>query len=268
MIRTAACISTLSFVIAFLSPQSTARNYENLNAVVWVQTSVEYKATAIQTYRAAKDALLLGRKDPHWTAALEQSGRFEKLPKAVILDLDETVLDNSAFRARLTASGETYSESAWSDWMKEERAGLVPGALDFIQFAVKYGVTPLFVTNRKCDPSSESDPTVRLLRKLQLPVDPAEERLYCDDGTGDKSDRRKKCSNHFRILLLIGDQLADFVHIPAANVEGREKLFEANRSLWGKCWFQLPNPMYGTGRDSWEGMVGFGVDDKLKHLRQ
>jgi acid phosphatase len=70
----------------------------------------------------------------------------------------------------------------------------------------------------------------------------------------------------FRILLLFGDQLGDFLTIPPgeANLAGREKLFVAHQSLWGERWFQLPNPMYG----SWEGAVGFTVADKLKHLRQ
>src|ERR1700740_3044577 len=84
---------------AFGLPQPTApATYENLNAVLWMQTAVEYKASAVQTYWAAQAALLRGLHDPHWTAALEQqNGDFDKLPPAVILDLDETVLDNSPF---------------------------------------------------------------------------------------------------------------------------------------------------------------------------
>jgi 5'-nucleotidase (lipoprotein e(P4) family) len=164
-----------------------------------MQTSVEYKANAVQTYRLAKKALLRGLKDTHWTAALEQSGKFEPLTPAVILDLDETVLDNSAFEARLTASGASYSDSAWTKWVDERAPGLVPGAMDFLQFAHANGVTPLYITNRVCDPAKESDPTVQLLRQLHLPLDSVREQLYCDDNNkGDKTERRRKCAERYQ----------------------------------------------------------------------
>jgi acid phosphatase len=232
-----------------------------------MQTSVEYKASAIQTYRTAKRALMRGIHDRHWTAALEQTQDFEDLPPAVILDLDETVLDNSAFEARRVASGAPYSEERWKNWVDERSAGLVPGAMDFLQFAHANGVATLYITNRACNPSKNNDATVQVLRNLHLPLDPVEERLFCDDHkNGDKTERRKKCVARFRILLLFGDQLGDFLQIPpdSANLEGREKLFEAHQGLWGERWFQLSNPMYG----SWEDAVGFTVAEKLNHLRK
>jgi 5'-nucleotidase (lipoprotein e(P4) family) len=269
MFRTIVCIAAgLCSLLMLGTPSSAPPTYENLNAVLWVQTSVEYKASSIQTYRLAESALLRGLKDPHWTAALEQNGDFENLPPAVILDLDETVLDNSALEARMTATGEPFSDAVWVKWVEERSAGLVPGAITFLQFAHANGVAPLYITNRVCDPSKKDDPTVQLLRNLHLPLDPAGDRLYCskDAKETDKTERRVKCATRYRILLLFGDQLGDFLQIPqnSANVEGREKLFEAHMSLWGERWFQLSNPMYG----SWEGAVGYTVPDKLKHLRK
>ena len=271
MIRTAVWITVLCSFSALASAQSPPPTYENLNAVLWMQTSAEYKASAVQTYRLAKGALLQGIQDRHWTAALEQTGGFEDLPPAVILDLDETVLDNSVFEARRIPSGAQYTSEAWGKWVDERKAGLVPGAMDFLQFAHANGVAPLYITNRACDASTENDPTVQLLRNLHLPLDPVGERLFCDDGkNGDKTERRKKCVARFRILLLFGDQLSDFLQIPpdSANLEGREKLFEAYQGLWGERWFQLSNPMYGSGHDSWEGVLGFTAAEKLKHLRK
>jgi acid phosphatase len=252
--------------LGLVEPTATP-TYENLNAILWMQTSVEYKASTAQTYRLAQGALVEGLRDPHWTAALEQNGGFENLPPAVILDLDETVLDNSVFEARMTILGESYSEKAWTKWVAERNAGLVPGAMEFLQFAHAHGVAPIYITNRVCDPTKEDDPTVQLLRNLHLPLDLAEDRLFCDDHNhGDKTERRKRCAAKFRILLLFGDQLGDFLQIPSnsADLEGREKLFEAHQNLWGERWFQLPNPTYG----SWEGAVGYTVADKLKHLRK
>lgn len=242
--------------------------YENLSAVLWVQSSVEYKASSVETYRAAEVALQEGLQNRHWTAALEQTGNFEALPPAVILDLDETVLDNSAFQARMVVSGQSYALQAWEQWVSEEKAGLIPGAMDFLQFARSHGVTPLYITNRKCDPSNSKDPTVKLLRRLQLPSEPVAQRLLCqqrEDDT-DKKARRAQCAAKYRILLLVGDQLEDFLEVPPelANPGGREKLFVAHQSLWGKRWFQLSNPMYG----SWERAIDHSVAKKLTKLRQ
>jgi len=251
-----------------LSQPTSAPSYDNLNAVLWMQTAVEYTASTTQTYRLARKALLHGLRDSHWTAALEQNGDFEKLPPAVILDLDETVLDNSVFEARTVTAAGGYSRTAWSKWEEERSAGLVPGSMDFLQFARANGVMPIYITNRVCDSAREDDPTVQTLQKLHVPLDSPVERLFCakDPKDSDKTPRRKLVAAKFRILLLFGDQLGDFLTIPAneATLEGRESLFQAHQSLWGERWFQLPNPMYG----SWEAAVGFTVPEKLKHLRQ
>jgi acid phosphatase len=232
-----------------------------------MQTSVEYRANAEQTYRTAEVALLRGLHEKHWTAALEQTGEFENLPPAVILDLDETVLDNSVSEGRLVASGERFSDQTWAKWMHEESAGLVPGAMDFLQFAHANGVAPLYITDRACDPSKDDDPTVKLLRGLQLPIEPIGDRLFCAQrGENGKTVRRARCAAKYRILLLLGDQLDDFLQIApeSASLEGRERLFVAHKRLWGERWFQLPNPMYG----SWEKAVGYSLNEKLSRLRK
>jgi 5'-nucleotidase (lipoprotein e(P4) family) len=256
-----------AFTLGLARP-AASQTYENLNAVLWMETAVEYKAATTQTYRLAQVALLQGLRDPLWTAALEQNGDFDKLPPAVILDLDETVLDNSILEARIITSPEGYTRDAWNKWMEERNAGLVPGAMDFLQFAHANGVTPIYITNRVCDSSKEDDPTVENLRKLGAPLDSPAERLFCakDSKDNDKGPRRKLVAAKYRILLLFGDQMGDFLSIPAseANLAGREKLYAAHQSLWGERWFQLPNPMYG----SWEAAVGYTLPEKLKHLRQ
>src|SRR4051794_1272744 len=130
--------------------------YENLNAVLWMQTSAEYRATVLQTYRSAEASLLRALADHTWTAALEQTNAFADLPPAVILDLDETVFDNSAFQAQLTAEHGSYTEPGWSAWVANMRAGLVPGAADFLAMAHAHGVALFYVTNRVCD-SAKAD---------------------------------------------------------------------------------------------------------------
>jgi 5'-nucleotidase (lipoprotein e(P4) family) len=266
--RIAGSVAVLGLVVGLTAAPIKEPSYENLNAVLWVQTSVEYRASATQAYHLAEHAIVRGLRNRHWTAALEQSGEFESLPPAVILDLDETVLDNSVFNARLVASGGHYSDQAWTKWVDEHKAGLVPGAMDFLQFAHANGVIPIYITNRICDVSREDDPTAKVLRALGAPLEKVQEQLLCaqSDKESDKTSRREKCAAKYRILVLIGDQLGDFLRIPPemASLEGRERLFESHRTLWGARWFQLPNPMYG----SWEGAIGYDIEKKLSTLRQ
>ena len=271
MMRFAACLAVLGSLFALIAARPDAPaciTYENLNATLWMQTAVEYKASTTETYRDAQGALLRGLADRHWTAALEQTGDFANLPPAVVLDLDETVLDNSPFEARLVASGEAWSKDSWQTWVNEENATMIPGSMDFLQFARTQHVAPIYITNRACDPTSDADPTVQQLRKLKMPVATGSDWLLCEQsGAGsDKSLRRAEVARHYRILLMFGDQLGDFLGIPkaSANLAGREKLFEDHQAMWGGRWFQLPNPTYG----SWEGAMGYTVAEKLPYLRK
>jgi 5'-nucleotidase (lipoprotein e(P4) family) len=259
MIRTCFGITMLCAVGAF------AQTHENLNAVVWMQTSAEYRATALQTYRTAEASMLRALADRTWTAAVEQRRAVPELPVAVILDLDETVLDNSAFQAWVTATPDAaFNDQTWGKWVGEKRAGLVPGAREFLLAAHAHGVAPFYVTNRVCDPNKPDDPTVAVLRMHHLPFRP--ERLLCKTETSDKSARRNLVAAGNRILLLIGDDFNDFLSLPQgqSSVADRSTAVDAFERYWGERWFMLPNPTYG----SWERTVGLTVDAKRKALRQ
>src|SRR5690606_5860341 len=117
------CAAVLALALAACQPARpdapaavAAAADDNLNAVLWVQRSAEYRATAAQTYRAATARLdeALGQAD--WNALVpaerEGSGRPQLKP-AVVLDIDETVLDNSPYQARLVRDGGEYSDPSW-----------------------------------------------------------------------------------------------------------------------------------------------------------
>jgi acid phosphatase len=248
-------------LLAIVVSSIYAQRHENLNAVLWVQTAAEYQAAARQTYRSAEVNLERALRDPRWTAALEQTDEFATRAPAVILDLDETVLDNSVFQARLTAKGGGFTEEAWEKWVAEKRAALVPGAREFLTFAHARGVRIYYVTNRTCDPSKPDDPTVRVLRTHALPLVPS--RLLCRTDTGDKSPRRKEVSQTARILLLIGDDLNDFVTVPLTQAARAAVVADLSR-YWGERWFLVPNPTYG----SWERAIGSTVEARRQALRQ
>ena len=239
--------------------------HENLNAVAWMQTSAEYHASVLGAFRSAESALLKALADQNWTAAVEQSPGYREKPPAVILDLDETVLDNSAFQARLTANGETFSDVAWTAWVNEQAAGLLPGALRFLTLAHAHGVMPFYITNRVCDAKNPQDPTLLLLVRHALPMTGDVLCKESASASSDKAPRRRRVAMSHRILLILGDDFNDFVTVSKqqSTMEGRRTLVEAYSSYWGERWFVIPNPSYG----SWERATGYTVDQKRKSLR-
>lgn len=254
-------LTLLSLIAAGAAAQAP---HENLNAVNWMQTAAEYRATALQTYRAAEASMRRALQDKHWTAALEQTRPVPDLPPAAILDLDETVLDNSVFQARNAAAGGALTDETWQKWVSEKRAGLVPGARDFLLSAHASGVALYYITNRVCQPNQADDATVSVLRLHHLPFRP--ERLLCRTDTGDKSRRRTLVASGHRVLLLIGDDFNDFVSLTKeqGTVEARFSAVDAHNRYWGERWFMLPNPTYG----SWERAIGATIESKRKALRQ
>lgn len=243
-----------------VSAQPAPAHHQNLNATLWVQTSAEYAALTTQVYRSAGLALSAALADPNWTAAYEQANDFRTLPPAVILDLDETVLDNSVSQARLIHAGQGFTEASWTAWVQEARAGAVPGAVAFLHMAVLKGVAPHYVTNRVCNPADSNDPTVRVMKALHVPYAP--DRLLCRTGGSDKTDRRRAVAERYRVLLLIGDDFNDFTAAPESLAE-RTEMRTFYDPMWGTKWFILPNPVYG----SWEKSVGFDLKRKWDALR-
>jgi acid phosphatase len=220
-----------------------------LNATLWVQTSAEYRAAALQTFAAARRGLDAAIDNPFAKGALEETVNNPTQPPALILDLDETVLDNTAFEARAIRAHQTYDTKLWKTWTAEGAARAVPGAAEFLASAKAKGVTPFYITNRDLD---EEPGTRRNLEQLGFPFDPKVDTLLMKGKNGwttsDKSPRRAFVAASYRILLVLGDDLNDFVTASDKTPAEREALVDSVRSWWGETWFIVPNPMYG----SWE----------------
>ncbi|MEZ5313445.1 MAG: HAD family acid phosphatase [Thermoanaerobaculia bacterium] len=176
------------YVVAEAVPQD-----DRLNAVLWVQTSAEYRTLAETTWSAASRALERALADPHWTAALEQTDDPAGLPPAVIVDVDETVLDNSPFEAESLLAGRTFERESWLAWITSASAPAVPGALGFARRADALGVTIFYVTNRD---TGEEDGTRRNLARLGFPIrDETDTVLLRGERPGyvsDKTSRRAR----------------------------------------------------------------------------
>ena len=228
--------------------------HDNLNAVAWVQTSVEYRAITTQTFRAAADHLDVALKEKHWDALVpsERGNAATGLKPAVVMDVDETVLDNSPYQARLIRDGKEYDEISWDQWVAEKRAKPLPGVVDFAKAAAEKGVTILYISNRAVH---LKEATLANLREAGLPV--ADDSVFlglgtvlegCEQNGSEKNCRRRLAGQKYRVLMQFGDQIGDFVQVEANTREGRQALFDEYDDWFGERWWMLPNPTYG----SWE----------------
>ena len=251
----------LAFLFAGALCAQSPKTHENLNATLWSQTSAEYRGVTQTIYRGARTQLDRSLKDRKWSA-FPQSGRYHKLPPAIIADIDETLLDNSAFQARMVARDINWDAAAWTEWCKEAKAEPIPGALEFLKYAASRGVTVFYVTNRKH--GEEEDATRRNLAKFGFPWrDDIDVLLTAGENnwTSDKQPRREFVARSFRVLLLFGDDFNDF--IPAhVSLDQRAALEKQHAAHWGTKWFLIPNPTYG----SWEAALA-GFDRSLSRER-
>ncbi|PCC73670.1 acid phosphatase [Nannocystis exedens] len=237
------------------STEGRGSAHDALFAVAWVQTSAEYEAAARQTYAAAERVLEAALADPTWTAAVEQTGDFSALPPALIVDVDETVLDNSAYQARLVASGAPYSPDTWNAWVEERKATAVPGAVALLGAAAARGVRVFYLSNRDV---RQAEATRDNLARLQFPDTDDLETFYFRDvarGWKDKSPRRAEVAKTHRVIFMFGDNLFDFVEKERPTLAERAAMVEEHASWWSSRWFLIPNPMYG----SWDEAL-FGYD--------
>jgi acid phosphatase len=228
--------------------------HEQLNCVLWVQTSPEYEIACRNSFQLAALMLDEALYDLQWTA-LAEGQASGTLPPAVILDVDETVLDNSPFEARLVLQEREYNKEMWDRWIAEEAARDIPGAKEFIQHAIEEGVKVFFVTNRGHHNESY---TVRNLRDRFGPMITGEDVLTKNeqpDWTADKTSRRTFVGSGYRVLLLVGDNFNDFVYLGEESPEGRVIAARKYLDYWGEKWIMLPNPMYGD----WEQAL-YGYD--------
>lgn len=230
---------------------------DNLNAVLWMQRSVEYRAATETVYRAAADKLDTALKQPNWDALVpdERGNPVKGLKPAVVMDVDETVLDNSPYQARLVRDGKEYDEVTWDAWVAEKKAKPLPGVVDFAKAAQAKGITILYLSNRAVH---LKEATLANLRSAGLPV--ADDQVFlglgtvvegCEQNGSEKNCRRLLAGRQYRVLMQFGDQLGDFVQVVANTPEGRDALLQQYHDWFGERWWMLPNPSYG----SWEAMT-------------
>ncbi len=230
------------------TPAEPAQNTYIEGAVLWQQTSGERRALSYQAFALAR--LMLDRD--------LRMNRRDRKPRAVIVDLDETILDNSRYEGMLLQQRVNYNQKTWTEWCNRADATAVPGAVEFLRYASSRGVKVFYITNRN---DSQKQGTATNLKKLGFPgVNDQTLLVQTDLKNSTKEPRRQSVSAKFRIVLLMGDDLNDFSDVfeNSRTVESRAAAADRYQEEFGKRFIMLPNPMYGN----WENAI-YGYNFKL-----
>jgi len=221
-------------------------------AVLWYQSAAEARALQYQAFNLAR--LMLDND-------LAQTTREKK--RAVVVDIDETVLDNSPFEGRAIRINRGYPYD-WERWIDLSQAEPIPGAVEFLQYAVSRGVDVFYVTNRKV---RDKNGTIENLKRKGFPQVEAS-HVYVRTEESSKEKRRMKISETHHIVLLMGDNLVDFSSVfEQKSVQERNNEVDRLKQEFGKRFIVLPNPTYGDWEDAiYEYQTS--LPDSVKNLKR
>lgn len=217
-------------------------------ATLYQQKAAEYRALCYQAFNVAK-------------YQLDQNLRIAGLQRqqAVILDIDETVLDNSPHEAKCILNDALYP-TYWEEWMNASSAKPVPGVMEFLEYAKSKGIQIYYITNRK---EKYREQTLKNLKDLGFP-NAENEYLMLKTDESSKKARRDLVSQTNKIILLIGDNLNDFSEVfEKKSVAERFAVTDEMRTEFGTRFIVLPNAMYGE----WEGAI-YNYDYSLSNKQK
>lgn len=249
-----ACSSTHKTTVA-----TPGANDKLLMAVAWYQHSAEMEALYHQGFNIARQRL-------DEAVATGQQAK----PLAVVVDIDETMLNNSPFET--TVINKADFQKGWYNWTSKAVARPLPGALEFAGYAQSKNINIFYITNRD---DNERAVTLQNLQNAGFPYATDDHLLtrsnlsYSTGNTSSKAGRRAIVAEKYKIILLIGDNLNDFSEIfEDRSTNNGKSAVEANSQLFGQQFIVLPNPMYGA----WEKPLynykeGLSDDDKTKLLK-
>jgi 5'-nucleotidase (lipoprotein e(P4) family) len=226
------CSSTQKATIS-----ASSKNERLLMSVAWFQHSAEMRALFYQGFNIAKQRL---------DEAVSANNTGKSL--AVVVDIDETMLDNSPFEAAVINSDDNLS--GWYNWTEKASAKALPGALEFAEYAKSKNVAIFYITNRD---DNERVVTLKNLQNEKFPFATDDHLLtrsdlsYSSGNTSSKAGRRARVSENYEIILLIGDNLNDFSEFfEDRSMNNGKDAVDKNREQFGKKFIVLPNPMYGA----------------------
>jgi len=253
--HTKGIVISISFAVLFIvstfsvfSDNTTTAPYtvKNLNeqsvmALAWVQNSAEYRELCYQAYNVAN--MMVNK-----AVAVKAPGAK---PLAIVADLDETLIDNSAYDAGLIGRNAAYSSKTWTEWEQAALAKAMPGAADFLNSVANQGVQVFYVTNRD---QAGLDGTIRNLKKLGYPYADTDHVLVKTTASN-KQARFDAVTKRFNVVCYLGDNANDLpIGTYGKSQQERNSIVDQNKALFGSKFIALPNPVYGD----WEGALAKG----------
>ncbi|BEP28109.1 5'-nucleotidase, lipoprotein e(P4) family [Helicovermis profundi] len=228
-------------------------NEEYVMALAWVQNSGEFKALSYQAFNMAKMMIDLDLVN---NASATMKG-------AVIVDADETVIDNSAFNASFVGNAGHYSSSSWGKWVNDEQALAMPGSAEFLNYAASKGYDIYYITNRK-ETAGLLEPTMNNLKALGFPQI-TKEHMMLRTAESSKEARRDMVAKDHRLVVLMGDNLNDFSNVfEKKNNAERSAEVAKLKADFGSKFIMLPNPIYGEWEPQLTSDFYWGLDAKGK----
>ena len=224
------------FIFLYLYSCSNIEISKKEHSLYWQKNSAEYFALSYQAYNVAKFRL-----------DEKLNSELNKRP-AIVIDLDETVLNNLPYNEMLIDSSEVFTQESWSRWVNKKIATKVPGSLEFINYAKSKNVKIVYLSNRRVE---NYNPTKENLINLGYPFD-EDTLMLLSDETGDKTARRNTL-NDYEIIMLLGDNLADFdsVFYKKSNKE-RIQSVDSLSKMFGDKFIVFPNLIYGDWEDGFK----------------
>lgn len=239
-------VSTIYFAVHSEAQQETPSAIDNsyqIGAILFHQKAAEYRALTYQAFNLAQMRLDLDKK---LSKKLTKAER--KKPRAIVVDADETVLDNSPFQAKVAKENKPFSINEFFEWKKTGKSKAVPGSLEFLNYAKQQGFDIFYVSNV---PNSFKEVTIAGLKNLGFP-DAKDENVMLITDSSSKEPRRQKIAETHRIVMLIGDNLNDLsVAFESKSIAERFSEVDKSKDLWGTKFIVIPNAMYGA----WENAI-------------
>jgi 5'-nucleotidase (lipoprotein e(P4) family) len=231
-----ACTSQQKTTATRQSQQPDLVTQGKLFAAAYMQRSAEYHALCLQSYNIAQLRL---------NEALQQTS---SKPRAIITDIDETILDNSADEVHRDLQGKPFDPAEWNKWTAMAAADTVPGAFSFLKYAASKNVEIFYITNRD---EKDRVGTLQNLQRFGFPnADNA--HLLVRQNTSGKEARRQQVMADHDVVLLMGDNLSDFSAVfDKKPYEERLQSAQQLTAQFGNRFIVLPNPIYGD----WESAL-------------
>lgn len=197
----------------------------------WYRRSAERRAATVQAYALASARLSEKVADgvpANW---------------GVVLDIDETTLNNSAYQQARLDLGVGFSPGSWTAWVNQKAATPLDGVLAFTRDVKALGGRVVFVSNRKA--VGECAATEDNLHATGFEYD----AILCQTDTSDKNPRFQGLAagtlgglGAVKTVMYVGDNIQDF---PGLTQELRRQ-DQAAFAKFGDEYVLIPNPMYGS----------------------